>query len=380
MGTEERSGRVGPGPREVGRRTLLTAAGAGGVVLLAAKPAAAGHDGDIALHLGEANVAPPGAETQLFADVDGQALNVQNGNSGAAADGIRGATSSSSPGAAGLRGHAGAGIGVDGFSDTGIGILGHSPNGTGGHFESPSGQALRTDGQVNMSGSTPDKVLHVHNDDTGDPASAIHAFTHGLKAIIASSDNDHEFGNVGVEGVSSLPGDDGYGLGPGFGLQGVTGTGAGVRGVSQSGKPGGFDRGPGIGVLGSAGAGTGVMGTSNAPGDGGFGAGDGVGVEGQTGTGVAVRAVAAGGRAIEAHGRAAFSTAGNGTVPRSRRQHLVLTSGVTADSHVTVTPTSDPGASCVDWVERVPALGFRIHLAATAVRPITFSYLVVEPA
>lgn len=229
-----------------------------------------------------------------------------------------------------------------------------------------------------LGGDSANAVLQLHNENTADPAMALFAFTHGVKAIIGASDSTHEFGGVGVEGVSNTE-TGGYGLGAGTGVQGISGTGAGVRGASQSDEPNGFGRGPGTGVLGESGPGIGVVGATSVAGDEGFGVGDGIGVQALAGSGTAVQALATTGRAIEAHGRAAFSTAGTGTIPKGARQQAVETTAVTDGSHVSVTLTSDPRGLLIEWVERQVGSGFTIRLNAAAKRDTDFSYLVVEP-
>jgi len=380
MGTDDRRVPVSDDAAPTSRRRLLGLAGGGvaAAVALAAKPAQAGHEpGDIALHLGESNGSPPGSETFVFADVDGVGLVVQNGNAGDAADGFRGSTFSANGGAAGVRGHATVGIGIDGWSGSGVGVLGHTASGTGGSFESATGQALLVNGQTNMGSDSEVPTLNVYNASTADPGMAIYASTAGLKTVISeNSFAEGESFGVGIEGVHSSV--EGYGRGLGVGVSGVS-AGAGVRGASQGEEPGGFGIGPGVGVQGLTGPGIGVHGVSNAPGEEGFGAGDGVGVEGRSGAGVALRGVALSGRALEANGRAAFSTAGTGTVTKGQRTAEVLTEAVTELSHVSVTLTSDPRGVLVEWVERQVGTGFTVRLNAAAKRDTDFSYLVVEP-
>jgi hypothetical protein len=86
-----------------------------------------------------------------------------------------------------------------------------------------------------------------------------------------------------------------------------------------------------------------------------------------------------GGLALEVIGKARFSTAGAGAVPRGRRMTTVAEPAVTAVSHITVTLTGNPGLARFDWVERQPGAGFVVHLQGVSLSEIPFTYLVVEP-
>ena len=67
---------------------------------------------------------------------------------------------------------------------------------------------------------------------------------------------------------------------------------------------------------------------------------------------------------------------GRGTiVPFVRRRQFA----VTATTHITVTLTSDPGGACVQWVERLPGSGFRVHLTKAVRTATTFSYFMAYP-
>ena len=90
-----------------------------------------------------------------------------------------------------------------------------------------------------------------------------------------------------------------------------------------------------------------------------------------------------GGLALDVVGKARFSTAGAGTIPRNQNSALVANPAVTANSHIMVTLAGNPGNRQLHWVERDPGAGFRVILAqlAPGPRPPTdFTYLIVEPA
>jgi hypothetical protein len=163
-------------------------------------------------------------------------------------------------------------------------------------------------------------------------------------------------------------------------IVGIANDGIGVAGASPS----------GTGVTGKTQIGTGVTGIADTTG---------IGVHGlsQGGTGMegeapgdehpGVRAISRsgppyppdGGLALEVIGKARFSTAGAGAVPRGRRIATVSDPAVTAASHITVTLTGNPGTARFDWLERQPGSGFVVHLAGLALWEIPFTYLVIEP-
>ena len=167
-------------------------------------------------------------------------------------------------------------------------------------------------------------------------------------------------------------------IGTTFGSEGY-----GTRGLAYIGSPDTppeeWVLGPGIGVGGMSGSGHGVLGQSES----------GTGVVGQApGEAPAVLAVSSplgpsepdGGLALDVIGKAQFSTAGAGVVvPRRAEPSTVSDPAVTADSHVTVTFTGDPGGASVAWVERQPGTGFTVHLSGRSRSPIPFTYLIVEP-
>ena len=170
-----------------------------------------------------------------------------------------------------------------------------------------------------------------------------------------------------------------YGGPQAIGVAGITHGGYGVVGA---------DDWNGIGVHGKTPMGTGVDGRSEQ-GVGVRGGGWNAGVEGEAPgeDHPGVRAISRsgppyppdGGLALEVIGKARFSTAGAGAVPRGRRMATVANPAVTAASHVTVTLTGDPGLARFDWLERQPGVGFVVHLAGLALREIPFTYLIVEP-
>ncbi len=163
-------------------------------------------------------------------------------------------------------------------------------------------------------------------------------------------------------------------------------SGAGVAGLNQNPAepsiPGYYANGAGAGVYGEAGNGTGVLGRS------------------QTGNGVlgvapgeapAITALSSGdvpgpsmlsdgGLALNVVGKARFSTAGAAAIPRWRRLAFVPNPAVTANSHITVTLTGNPGLASISWVERRPGTGFIVHVSGWSIWDVPFTYLIVEPA
>lgn len=383
-------------PDHASRRRLLTLLGAGGVgalaTLLSPKEAQAAHDGSNVFHLGQYNNAPEGSfdgaphHTILDAPSPAGALKVINSGDGPAiqAEGLNGgggvsATESSGPdGQAAVSGISndtgigdGSGVGVFGQSGSGVAIMGHADSGAGGDFASNSGNALQVAGRANMHAevsATNGDVLFVVNTHPG----ADHVDAGG--AISAESHGGH-----GVEGVSFPNGFESEWGGPQLGI--------GLRGVSIAGPGGEYGEGPGTGVQGLAGDGVGVNGFVR----------DGVGVDGTTrGTGIGVRASSHGdeetgvssldGIALKVEGRAVFGSAGGDVVSAGQSSKFVENPLVTADSHISVTLTGDPGSRQLLWVERQPGGGFTVHVSGGGVgkkggggAAIPFTYLIVEP-
>ncbi len=162
-------------------------------------------------------------------------------------------------------------------------------------------------------------------------------------------------------------------------IVGMAADGIGVAGGSPSGS----------GVTGKTQVGEGVTGIADQQGIGVHGMSQGgPGIEGEApGDHPGVRAISKsappgspdGGLALEVIGKARFSTAGAGAVPRGRRMATVANPAVTAASHITVTLTGNPGLARFDWVERQPGTGFVVHLQGVSLSGLPFTYLVVEP-
>lgn len=304
----------------------------------------------------------------------------------------------------GVWGRATSGDGLQGYSESGNGIWASAVSGTGAHFESESGTALEVrHGPTDMSRTSDDPTLTVNNhgagraiegiSDTGigvigrrtsaeaGDESATGVFgeaengtgvfgraTNGV-AVQAQCANGH--GVIAFAGIpENGPSDEINGV-VGFGFQGY-----GVMGqTEQPGKAGVIgeavrciERGP----CEDPAAGIGVLGRSEA----------GAGVRGESTSGPGVEAVSADGPALRVTGPAAFSTAGAGQIPQGASSATVAESNVTADSHISVTLTSDPGARSVRWVQRDPGTGFTVHLTSlpAKLRPLTdFTYLITEP-
>jgi hypothetical protein len=135
---------------------------------------------------------------------------------------------------------------------------------------------------------------------------------------------------------------------------------AGVRGTSA---------GNGMGVNGQSVNGTGVNGTSE----------NGMGVAARSLNGIALDASAPNGDAIRVDGKARFSHLAFNTVPAGQHTVFVPHFAVTATTHITVTLTSDPAGASVQWVERLPGSGFRVHLTKAVRTATTFSYFMAYP-
>lgn len=97
-----------------------------------------------------------------------------------------------------------------------------------------------------------------------------------------------------------------------------------------------------------------------------------------TGIGIGIHS---GGTAIRVtSGKLKLNSVGAGTIPAGARSHAVAHAGVTANSHITVVLTSDPGTAAVQWVDRAPGASFTIHFTHAVRRDTTFTYFIVEPA
>ena len=136
---------------------------------------------------------------------------------------------------------------------------------------------------------------------------------------------------------------------------------AGVRGTSA---------GNGMGVDGQSVSGKGVTGTSE----------NGIGVSAGSLRGIAFEAFAPGAEAaIRVTGKARFSHLALGTIPAGQHSVFVPNFEVTATTHITVTLTSDPSGAALQWIERVPGSGFRVHLTKAVRASTTFSYFMAYP-
>jgi hypothetical protein len=319
--------------------------GAGGAAALAtvvaSKEAQAGHDATNTFHLGAGNSAPAGTQTTMTGDVGHFAFGIDNANT-AGGGGIhsrsRGglaavhgsALDTGSPGLFGTNDETlgsgpgtGPGPGVVGLSGSGAGVEGQSQTGAGVHGHSDSG----------LGGS-------------------FSTLAPGGKASTSTA----QTGGTGVEGAA-------------FPTEEETEfedlkAGYGVRGVAMSAE-GGYGEGPGVGVHGQSGTGTGVFAIATG-----------------AGTALTAHALAAGGIGLEVIGPSRFSTAGSATIPAGQESAFVASSGVTGESHISVTLASDPGPRTVRWVERSPGSGFVVHLSSAppSKRPEThLTYLIVEP-
>jgi hypothetical protein len=93
--------------------------------------------------------------------------------------------------------------------------------------------------------------------------------------------------------------------------------------------------------------------------------------------GVGVNAIASGqGIALNVEGTACFSTSGTGQIPAHKLSVFVPDPGVTSDSKIFVTATSNPyPAQQLSWVSLSPGSGFTVHLPRESLRAVSFCYL-----
>lgn len=182
----------------------------------------------------------------------------------------------------------------------------------------------------------------------------------------------------------------GNNLNGGPGVEGTSATGAGVRGEGAVGVIGegasvGLSGQGSTGVVGEGFVGVEAHGTSSGV----FALSeDGRAVHGQTSTGVGLSALSPStgtGVALLVRGKAKFSTAGSGVIPRGEDSGEIQSLSITPESHITVTFTGNPGVPLagfpvsVLWVERFPGLKAIIHLTRSVGRDTPFTYLIVDP-
>jgi hypothetical protein len=161
------------------------------------------------------------------------------------------------------------------------------------------------------------------------------------------------WGVVGDTNSNSYAAVEGHNANTGFNAAGVRGTSAGN----------------GMGVNGQSVNGTGVNGTSE----------NGTGVFAASLNGLALLASSPNGDAIRVDGKARFSHLAFNTIPAGQHSVFVPHFAVTATTHITVTLTSDPNGAAVQWVERLPGSGFRLHLTKATRTATTFSYFMAYP-
>lgn len=282
----------------------------------------------------------------------------------------------------GIKGDSVTGAGVQGSSDSGIGVFAS----TSGDGTAVYGQLLSTEpavrGQNFGSGIG---VFGQSSDGHGVSGETNQAGRAGVTGNNAST----SFSALGVEGIVA---------GSGRGVFGLSALGRGVHGHSDgdgAGVMGDITSDTGTGALGvNNGGGPGVKGTSvsgpGVRGEGGVGvtgfSSTGVGVLGEADNGVGVYASSKDFFALYVQGHSAFSTVGNGIIAAGQESVFVSNVAVTAQSHITVTLTGDPGRvlsgipAVVVWVERQAGTGFVIHLSRRVGPATPFTYLIVEPA
>jgi hypothetical protein len=260
-----------------------------------------------------------------------------------------------SSGGGAIQGDDPSGIGVLGTSSQSVGVYGASILNTGARGQSESGFGVAASSDSNWAvyawSNSGNGVLGHRASTTGGGA--------GVQGFSGVSPSPSSL-QVGVRGVGAEIGVLGESVVGGEGVEGRSIGGPGVKGHSF----GGDGVVPGVGVLGIS-SGEGVRGVSDVA----------------SGAGVVAENVA-GGTGLRVIGRARFSTAGTGTLPAGTESIFVSDPGVTADSHVSVTLTSNPGLRTVHWIELGPGSGFTVHLTPIPARlphpATTFTFLVIE--
>jgi hypothetical protein len=240
-----------------------------------------------------------------------------------------------------------------------------------------AGKANAHGTQGDITSNTSDPAIHGINTSVGPAIMGENTYGGGPGAVFGHSaglppgvrgDSDNGFG---VEGKGLLGGL--YGMADGFNREAVRGyapKGKGIVGISDE-------------LTGVSGVGPeGVRGHGIDVGVHGFGSDVGVGVHGVGRTGVKAEvtgALADVGFGLEVVGKAKFSTAGAGNIPKGTSSATVANPAVTANSHITVTLTGNPGRAQVRWVNRQPGTGFVVHLNRKAQKATPFTFLIVEP-
>jgi hypothetical protein len=232
-------------------------------------------------------------------------------------------------------------------------------------------------GTLHIDSNNADPAIHGENSSFGD---GVEGESNGGIGVFG-----HSVDGLGVAGVSVT--DTGVsGLGEIIGVSGVSHAGTAVKGRSVIGTGVDGSSESLIGVNGFSLSGIGVEGRS----DSGIGVdafGGNVGVIGGSDTGgTGVHAANFGnGLALNVVGPARFSTAGAGTIPAQQNSVVVSDSAVTADSHITMTLTGDPGSTpaglpaVVVWIERQPGTGFIARLSRRVATATPFTYFIIEP-
>jgi len=194
----------------------------------------------------------------------------------------------------------------------------------------------------------------------------------GIAGAVMSSKEALAHGGFHQDFEGIDPAIHGNNLNGGPGVEGTSATGVGVRGqgavgVSGEGSSVGIAGKGSRGVVGEGFVGVEAQGTSGgviALSEGG------AAVHGQTNYGVGVSALSpltGSGVALLVRGKAKFSTAGSGVIPRGEDSGEIQSISITPESHITVTFTGNPGVPLagfpisVLWVERFPGWKAVIH-------------------
>jgi hypothetical protein len=85
------------------------------------------------------------------------------------------------------------------------------------------------------------------------------------------------------------------------------------------------------------------------------------------------------GRGLAVKGRASFSSCGSDIIAAGGTSKTVNNPAVNANSHITVTLSTNPGSAQVLWVQRQEG-SFTLHLTRSVTNATSFTYLVVEPS
>jgi hypothetical protein len=257
--------------------------------------------------------------------------------------------------------------GVYGISSSGTGVLGDSSTGTGVYATSGSATGLwaqsNTGAGIFAMSSGSDAVVARAMGTTG---AAVHSCAPGtpapsssVTAAVFAEGGSHPGVYATSDTTNAVQGSSGSGTG----VLGVSGTGTGLIGESNSGS----------GITGVSKSDTGVVGESTS--------GYGVDAFSAGGTALHAKSAASNGVALFAEGllRIAGAAVGQATIPQNLTSVTVSTAAVTANSHILLTPLSNPRGAL--WISNiVPGTSFQINVGVDVFFPagLVVQYLIIN--